>query len=357
MVLVRDLKCNLCGFETAETVRLDVPSPVPAPPPAAAAPSRPARRPRVALAPATVTGLVGKTWARYRIVSQLGRGGMAIVYKAYQPSLDRYVAIKFLLPQVVPNPTMIKRFKQEAKLSASLRHPYIVAVLDFGERQKIAYLVMEYVGGETLQTKLGRPMDLARALRIAAQVASALDYAHSHGVIHRDVKPSNILLARDDWALLSDFGIAKALQSATALTQTGMFIGTPEYMAPEQGQGREVDARCDIYALGVVLFEMLAGRPPFTGDTPISVMLKHCTEPLPSPRELNPDIPEAVEEIVMTATAKEPNGRYSSAGQMAAAIEQVLHPLLMHEGRDGATPFSGSSIEQPTIAERHGRKQ
>ena len=318
-LLLRDLKCGVCGYEMPDTVRFDEATaqpvtPVPAPPP---------RRKRVALQPVTVTDLVGKTWARYRIVCQLGRGGMAVVYKAYQPGLDRHVAIKFLLPQVIPDPTLIKRFKQEAKVIAKLRYPNIVTVLDFGERQGVAYLVMEYVEGETLKAKLGKPMPLESALEIASQMGRALDYAHSQGIIHRDVKPSNILLAREDWALLSDFGIAKVLEGPQQFTMTGASVGTPEYMAPEQGQGLKVDARADIYALGVVLYEMLTGRPPFSGDTPLSVMLKHVTDLLPPPRNLNANVPEAVEQVIVKAMAKDPAARYASAREMVAALESL----------------------------------
>lgn len=325
MVVLRELRCGMCGFEMTDTVELQVPAEKPA------TPTRPRRR-QVSLEPATVTDLVGKTWGRFRIVALLGHGGMAVVYKAYQPSLERFVAIKFLLLQG-PDPAMVKRFRQEAKLIASLRHPNIVTVLDFGEKQGIAYFVMEYVEGQSLKERLGRPMALEQTLKITGQVGRALQYAHEHGIVHRDVKPSNILLARDDWALLSDFGIAKVLESPIHLTQSGAFVGTPEYMSPEQGRGMPVDARCDIYALGVVLFEMLTGRPPFSGDTPMTVLLKHISEPLPLPRSLNPSIPEEVQQAIVKATAKEPGERYASAGEMVAALgggriaEQAISPI------------------------------
>lgn len=271
-----------------------------------------------------VGDLTGKQWAGYNMVSELGRGGMAVVYKARQPRLDRYVAIKLLLPRGPEDPTLIQRFNQEARLIAGLRHPNIVAVHDFGEVGGVAYLVMEYVEGETLVESLGEAMEPRRALRIAAEVARALHHAHGQGIVHRDVKPSNILLAREDWALLSDFGIAKALQNPMQLTQTGTTIGTPEYMSPEQCRGAEVDARSDIYSLGVVLYEMLTGRPPFTADTPLSVMLMHVNEPLPPPREVNAEVPEALETICLRALAKDPGGRFAAAGEFADALEQAL---------------------------------
>lgn len=266
MHAVRHLRCDVCGEDTSDTLLLETPDTLYAPPPSPAAP------------PAEVADLVGEDWAGYRVVSKLGQGGMAVVYKAHQPSLNRYVAIKLLVPHGPPDPGLIQRFRQEAQLIAGLRHPNIVTVLDFGEEQGLPYLVMEFVEGETLAARMGRPLEVSAALAIAAQIGRALHYAHGEGVVHRDVKPSNVLLRGEDWALLSDFGIAKVLGSPLNLTQTGTAIGTPEYMAPEQCQGLGVDARSDIYSLGVVLYEMLTGRPPFTGDTPMSVMLKHVQD-------------------------------------------------------------------------------
>lgn len=272
---------------------------------------------------AQLTDLVGQNWQGYEITAEIGRGGMAVVYKARQPKLDRNVAIKFLLPAGIHAETLLERFEQEAKTIANLRHPNIVTVLEFGEHQGLPYLVMEFVEGETLESTLKERMDQDRALLITAQVARALDYAHGRGIVHRDVKPSNILLARADWALLSDFGIAKVVQSPARLTEMGLTIGTPGYMAPEQARGQELDGRCDIYALGVVLFELLTGRPPFTGDTPMGLLLQHVNDPIPSPRSLNPSIPEGVEAAVLRATAKQKEDRFASAKDLAEILESL----------------------------------
>lgn len=340
MDLVRDLRCAACGHEATNVLSLGL-QPV-----GATVNARPPPSPAAATLPAAVADLAGRTWAGYQVVSTLGRGGMAIVYKAYQPNLERHVAIKFLL-HGPSDPTLIDRFKQEARLVAHLRHPNIVTVLDFGEDQGIPYLVMEYVEGETLLARLGEPMTLSEALSIAGQVAAALDYAHRHGVVHRDVKPSNILLA-EEGCVLSDFGIAKPLEGAAHLTQTGVTIGTPEYMSPEQCQGLPVDARSDIYSLGVVLYEMLTGRPPFVGPTSMSVMLKHVGEPLPPPRRINPSIPPEVEAAVLRATAKDPAERYTSAAEMAAAVAAL--------GDQRTTlPRVASRVALPTVQETPAR--
>lgn len=290
--------------------------------PAPTVPTGPPAVPRTVRVPLPpeVAGLVGRTWAGYEIVLELGRGGMAVVYKAYQRRLDRFVAVKLLLPQAGVDASLLQRFEREARVAAGLRHPNIVAVYDYGEEQGIPYLVMEYVEGETLASGLGEVVVFDRALRIVGQVAEALDHAHEKGVIHRDVKPSNVLLARRDWALLSDFGIARALESGPRLTGTGVAIGTPEYMSPEQCRGDEVDGRSDVYSLGVVLYEMLTGRAPFTADTPLSVMLKQVNDPLPAPRSLNPMLPEAVERVMVKALAKDRNYRHATAGGMVAEL-------------------------------------
>ncbi|MCL5962006.1 MAG: serine/threonine protein kinase, partial [Chloroflexi bacterium] len=200
--------------------------------------------------------LEGRTLGHYHLLEELGRGGMATVYKAYQPSLDRHVAVKILAPFLANQRDFFERFRREATAVARLSHPNILNVYDFGQEGDLAYIVMEYVVGGNLAGRLGSAKDLAFASVIIAQMASALDYAHRRGIIHRDIKPANILMAEDDWAILSDFGIAKIVESTLALTQTGMGIGTPEYMSPEQGQGLAIDQRTDIYSLGVVLYEI-----------------------------------------------------------------------------------------------------
>jgi len=272
--------------------------------------------------------LIGRTLGSYRITEQLGRGGMATVYKAYHPVLDRYVAVKVLPRYFTHDTTFFERFLQEAQAVARLRHHNIMQVYDFGREGDIPYLVMEYLPGGTLQDRLGQPLPLDEALRITRQVAEALGYAHKQGIIHRDVKPSNVLLTKEGDAVLSDFGIAKIVESLVTLTKTGVGVGTPEYMAPEQGQGLPVDGRSDLYSLGVMLYEMTTGQAPYSAETPLAVVLKHINDPLPLPRRVNPAIPEAVERIILTCLAKSPADRYQTGADLVQAIDRVMKPGL-----------------------------
>src|SRR3972149_10522344 len=295
--------------------------------PGEARPSR-GRRPMPAL--------IGQTLGGYRILSQIGKGGMATVYKAFQPSLDRYVAIKVLPPYyAAQDETFLRRFRQEARAVARLRHPNILIVLEYGEQDGTTYIVMEYVEAGTLTDRLGNVMALGDVTHIIRQVASALDYAHEQGVIHRDVKPSNILLPKPDWPLLTDFGLAKIV-GATHLTQSGTVAGTPAYMSPEQGRGDPLDARTDIYSLGIVLYEMVTGDVPFSAETPMAVIVKHIIEPLPLPRARNPGLPEPVERVILQALAKDPGDRFTKAGEMASALTDAL----------GAAPALATQTDQ-----------
>lgn len=273
-----------------------------------------------------MSDLIGQTLGGYRILSQIGKGGMATVYKAYQPSLERHVAIKVLPPYYAQqDETFLKRFRQEARAIARLRHPNILVALEYGEEAETTFIVMEYVEAGTLTDRLRQPMPLREAEAILRQVASALEYAHEQGVIHRDVKPSNILLPKPEWPLLTDFGLAKIVGGAQ-MTQTGSISGTPAYMSPEQGRGEPLDHRTDIYSLGIVLYEMATGAVPFTAETPMAVIVKHMIEPLPLPTKLNPDLPESVELVILKALAKDPKDRYAKAGDMAEALaEAVAH--------------------------------
>jgi uncharacterized protein YraI len=269
-----------------------------------------------------MSDLVNTQLGQYQLIEAIGHGGMATVYKAYQSSLDRYVAVKVLLAN--RDPQFAVRFKREARAIAALQHHNILPIYDYGEQNGLLFFVTQYVeNGVTLHDLLGQPMAPAQALRLIGHVLAALDYAHARGVIHRDIKPANVLMPSPNWALLADFGIAKLMNDSQHLTMTGFIIGTAAYMAPEQASGKPIDARTDLYSLGVVLYEMLTGRVPFDSDTPMAVLTKHVYEPPPPPRSLNPDLPPEVEAVLLRALAKDPGQRYQSAAEMAADIDRV----------------------------------
>ncbi len=275
-----------------------------------------------------MSDLVGRNIGKYRVVARLGRGGMAEVYKAYQPGLNRYVAIKVLHGHLADDEDFIERFEREATAVANLRHSHIVTVYDFDIEDGRYYMVMEFVEGPTLKAELkersvqGQIFTLPETTRIFFALAGAIDYAHTRGMVHRDLKPANIMFTSDGQVVLTDFGIARIV-GATRLTLTGAIAGTPAYMSPEQGQGERGDERSDIYSLGVVLYEMVTGRVPFDADTPFAIILKHINDPLPLPTEINPDTPEAVERVILKAMSKNPDDRYQSAGQMAKALREA----------------------------------
>src|SRR6185369_8611683 len=274
----------------------------------------------------------GQSLGQYRVIEQIGKGGMATVFRASQPSLSREVAIKVLPEFFAEEPAFHERFRQEAMAVASLRHPNILMVFDSGEAEGVAYIVTEFVDGGTLAEKLGKPLPVEYCLHIAKPIASALDYAHARGVIHRNVKPANILMTRDGTPILSDFGLARmaggtgAANAATRLTVAGTSLGTPEYMAPEQIKDSDVEPSADIYALAVILYEMLTGTLPYKSDAPLSVLVARLKEPVPLPRERNPEISEAVQEVLLKGLAKEPSDRYHNALEMVAAIEAANQP-------------------------------
>ncbi len=275
-----------------------------------------------------MSNLIGQSLGRYHILEQLGEGGMATVYKAYDTRLETDVAVKVIRTENLTLGTMeraLKRFEREAKALARLTHPNIVKVTDYGEYEGKPYLVMEYLPGGTLKERLGKPMPWQEAVRMLIPIAEALDFAHSQNMIHRDVKPSNILLTQRGQPMLTDFGIAKILdlEETQDLTGTGMGIGTPEYMAPEQWTGK-TSMLSDQYALGVVFYEMLTGRKPYTADTPAAILLKQATEPLPRPSQYARDLPEKIEKLLLKALARNPEDRYESIGNFANALESAL---------------------------------
>ncbi|MHB8245288.1 MAG: Stk1 family PASTA domain-containing Ser/Thr kinase [Acidimicrobiales bacterium] len=261
---------------------------------------------------------------RYELISQIARGGTAQVYLAKDLLLDRPVALKVLFPELSSDSSFVERFRREAQAAANLSHPNIVPVFDWGESERTYFIVMEYVDGEPLSAIIRgqAPLPAGRAAAIAADITKALSNAHRHGVIHRDVKPGNVLLTRDGQVKVTDFGIARAVGSDDSVTQTGLVMGTATYFSPEQAQGLGVDGRSDVYALGVVLYEMVTGRPPFSADTPVAIAYKHVSEAAVPPRVLEPRVPEALDAIIMRAMAKQPGDRYPTAEDLHADLQR-----------------------------------
>ncbi|GIJ27747.1 serine/threonine protein kinase [Micromonospora qiuiae] len=297
---------------------------------------------------------------RYQVGELLGYGGMAEVHRGRDLRLGRDVAIKMLRADLARDATFQMRFRREAQNAASLNHPAIVAVYDTGEEQAptgetLPFIVMEFVNGRTLKEVLGAEGRLQprRALEICADMCAALEFSHRHGIIHRDIKPGNVMLTQTGQVKVMDFGIARALASgATTMTQTSAVIGTAQYLSPEQARGEAVDARSDVYAAGCVLFELLCGHPPFVGDSPVSVAYQHVREAPPTPSDLNPDVNPAVDAIVLKALSKNPLNRYQSAGEMradllrAAAGRPVMATPVMREDETvamAATPSHPSA--------------
>lgn len=275
--------------------------------------------------------LLGQSLGRYHILEQLGEGGMAIVYKAYDTRLERDVAVKVIRTEKLTLETMgrtLKRFEREAKALAKLTHPNIVAITDYGEHDEKPYLVMPYLPGGTLKQRLGKSIPWEDSVRLLIPIARALHYAHQQGIIHRDVKPSNILITQSGEPMLTDFGVAKIIladEETSDLTSTGMGVGTPEYMSPEQFQGQGVDARTDIYSLGVVLYEMVTGRKPYQADTPAGVLIKQATEPLPRPKRFIRDLPDPMEKILIKALAKNKEERFGNMADLISAFGKTNH--------------------------------
>ncbi len=268
----------------------------------------------------------GENVGPYRIIEQLGQGGMATVFQAYHAGLDRFVAIKVMHPAFKQDPTFLARFQREARVVAKLDHPNIVPIYDYAEHNGNPYLVMKFIEGETLKARLGRgPLTRDEGLRIVDAVGKALGYAHTRGILHRDIKPSNILLCPDGAIYLADFGLARIAQAGESTLSNEMLLGTPHYISPEQARGeRNLDAGTDIYSFGVVLYEMVVGRVPFNADTPFSIIHDHIYTPLPLPQKLNPKVPDSVQRILLKALAKDRADRYATADELAASFLKAV---------------------------------
>ena len=281
---------------------------------------------------------------RYAIEAPIARGGMADVFLARDQQLDRQVAVKVLFPEFARDPSFVERFRREAQHAAMLNHPNIVSVYDYGQQDGTYFIIMEYVEGQSLRDILRSQGALStmQSARIAAEIAGALDFAHRHGTVHRDIKPGNVLLTPSGQVKVTDFGIAANPTDAGAgLTQTGAVIGTATYFSPEQAQGYQVDGRSDVYSLGVVLYEMLTGRAPFVAESPVAVAMKHVRDPVVPPSQLVPGVPSDLERIVMTSLAKDVNARYQSA--------EALRADLVRFGR-GQAPEGAPIVAAATTA-------
>lgn len=270
---------------------------------------------------------VGTTIGSYELGEVIGKGALATVYKAYQPSLKRWVAIKILH---VNEKTMLARLKREAKAVAQLRHRNILMVYEYGEEDEQPYIVMELVEGGTLEDHLhGEPMEWFRAVNLTIPIAEALQHAHEHDLIHRDVKPSNILMPQENWPLLADFGLVKVINLEEELTGSDLAIGTPAYMSPEQAQSNPVDSRTDIYSLGVILFQMVTGRLPFEYKNSNLMMYAHISKPVPSPSKFNSNCPPELEGIILTALQKSPEDRYADMQAMIGSLKMLTGASTM----------------------------
>ncbi len=303
---------------------------------------------------ALAAGDSGVVAGRYELRQYIGSGGSAAVYLGRDRRLDRDVAVKLLRPECAADPSFVERFRREARAAAALNDPHVVAIYDFGfaaegaeenhasasaDGSAVPFIVMEYVPGASLKDVLRRrgPLPEREALDVAAQIAAALEAAHQRGVIHRDVKPHNILLDDRGWVKVADFGLARAT-SAAQLTHTSIVLGTPYYLSPEQAQGRAVDPRTDLYAMGIVLYKLLTGRVPFMAESQVGVAMKHVRDPMPDVQKMRPEVSAALAAVVERATAKELKNRYGSVDEMLDALEQAL------DWQEREEPSSRSSV-------------
>ena len=294
---------------------------------------------------------------RYELTHLIARGGMAQVYRAVDLQLDRPVALKVLFPELSVDRTFVERFRREAQAAANLSHPNIVPVFDWGEDDGSYFIVMEFIDGRPLSAVLRDPPPRppAQIATIGAGVAAALAFAHRHGVIHRDVKPGNVLMTPDGGVKVTDFGIARAVNTEESLTQTGAVMGTAAYFSPEQAEGKGVDSRSDIYSLGVVLYEMAVGKPPFTGDSPVAVASKHVRDMPVLPRAANPAVPAALEAVIMKAMAKDPDDRYRSAEELRADLLRFADGRPVEAGDPGVTSMMAAVGATQAVPTSTGR--
>ena len=278
----------------------------------------------------------GTRLGRYQMLERIGRGGMASVYKAYSPKQDMEVAVKVLPSYRADDPAFVERFRQEAQAVASLDHPNIIRFYDFGEDKGFTYIVMEYLAGGTLQDRLGRKLSLEEVLELIAPFAEALDHSHSSGIVHRDVKPSNILLDTDGRPVLTDFGLVRMVEGSLALTRSESVLGTPEYMSPEQALGVPAGPKSDQYSLGVIVYQMLLGRTPFRGETAVATLMAHIHQPVPRPSTLDSDVDPRLESILLKVLAKSPDNRLRSTVGLVDALASVLTRIHRRTPMDGA---------------------
>jgi serine/threonine protein kinase len=291
----------------------------------------------------------GQNVGPYRILEQLGQGGMATVYKAYHAGLDRYVAIKVLHAAFREDPSFTARFTREARVVAKLEHPNIVPIYDFSEHEGQPYLVMKFIEGETLKARLAHgPLSAAEAVHVIQAVGAALAYAHSKGILHRDVKPSNVLLTPEGGIYLADFGLARIAQSGESTLSSDMMLGTPHYISPEQAQGvKNLDAGTDIYSFGVVMYELSVGRVPFNADTPFSIIHDHIFTPLPLPRTINPKVPAGVERVLLKALSKDRKDRFADVDSLVKAFQQAVREAGV--ANQAPQKASGSTVKLAAV--------
>lgn len=296
----------------------------------------------------------GEIIGPYKIVEQLGRGGMANVYKAYHANLDRHVAVKVLLPSFLEDPNFLARFEREAKVVARLEHPNIIPVYDYSKHNDRPYLVMKYVEGYTLKGWVrAKGMTPDEGIRIIEAIGSGLSYAHKKGILHRDIKPSNVMITAEGDVFLADFGLARIASAGESTISADVMIGTPQYISPEQARGDvNLDNRADIYSLGVLVYELVVGQVPFSSSTPMSIVHAHMYKPLPFPREVNPNVPHSVEQVLLKALAKERDDRYESVDDFVEAFKQAVAGKQLPEAWIG-TPQDvyPSAISTPSPSE------